>query len=54
MGVRIRTITVGIGEPHPLSDAALDRAVKLLKTAEPLYREAGYEVQTQRSCSAVA
>jgi uncharacterized protein (UPF0210 family) len=48
MGVRIRTITIGIGEPHPLSDAALDRAVKLLKTAEPLFREAGYEVQTQR------
>jgi uncharacterized protein (UPF0210 family) len=48
MSVRIRTITVGIGEPHPLSDAALDRAVKLLKAAEPLFREAGYEVQTQR------
>lgn len=48
MGVRIRTITVGIGEPHPLSDAALDRAVKLLQAAEPLFRTAGYEVQTQR------
>ncbi len=48
MGVRIRTITVGIGEPHPLSNAALDRAGKLLKAAEPLFREAGYEVQTQR------
>jgi uncharacterized protein len=48
MGVRIRTITVGIGEPHPLSDGALDRAVKLLQTAEPLFRNAGFEVQTQR------
>jgi uncharacterized protein (UPF0210 family) len=48
MSVRIRTITVGIGEPHPLSDAALDRAVKLLKAAEPLFHEAGFEVQTQR------
>jgi len=48
MSVRIRTITVGLGEPHPLSDAALDRAAKLLQTAEPLFRNAGYEVQTQR------
>ena len=48
MAVRIRTITVGIGEPHPLSDAALDRAMKLLKNAENTFREAGIEVQTQR------
>ncbi len=48
MSVRIRTITVGIGEPHPLSDAALDRAMKLLQAAEPAFREAGFEVQTRR------
>ena len=48
MAVRIRTVTVGIGEPHPLSDAALDRAVKLLRAAEAAYRSAGFEVQTQR------
>ncbi len=48
MPVRIRTITVGVGEPHPLSDAALDRALKLLRGAETLFREAGVEVQTTR------
>lgn len=48
MTVRIRTITVGIGEPHPLSDTALDRAAKLLRRAETLLREAGFELQTQR------
>lgn len=48
MAVLIRTITVGIGEPHPISDVALDRAAKLLRAAEPLFRDAGYEVQTQR------
>jgi uncharacterized protein len=48
MSVRIRTVTVGIGEPHPLSDTALDRAMKLLQAAEPAFREAGFEVQTRR------
>jgi uncharacterized protein (UPF0210 family) len=48
MGVRIRTITVGVGEPHPLSDNALDKAVKLLQFAERVFREAGFEVQTLR------
>lgn len=48
MAVRLRTVTVGIGEPHPLSDAALDRAVKLLRSAETLYRDAGFELQTYR------
>ncbi len=48
MAVRVRTITVGIGEPHPLSDTALDRAAKLLRAADSIFREAGFEVQTQR------
>jgi len=48
MAVRIRTVTIGVGEPHPLSDAALDRAVKLLHAAQSAYQAAGFEVQTQR------
>ncbi len=48
MAVRVRTITVGIGEPHPLSDAALERARKLLRSAEVAFRESGFEVQTLR------
>jgi uncharacterized protein len=48
MAVIIRTITVGVGEPHPLSDAALDRAVKVLQAGAKVLRDAGYDVQTLR------
>lgn len=44
----IRTMTLGIGEPHPLSDAALQRAARILERAQAAAVEAGYAVQTTR------
>lgn len=44
----IRTITVGIGDPHPLSEATLDRAAAMLATARERTAQAGYELQTTR------
>jgi uncharacterized protein (UPF0210 family) len=44
----IRTITLGIAEPHPLSRQLVEQAKKLLSLARERYSEAGYEVQTVR------
>lgn len=44
----IRTITLGIGDPHPLDAATLDRAAAFLVEARERATAAGYEVQTTR------
>ena len=44
----IRTITLGIADPHPLTSEAIRRASVLLQKASTRYIEAGYEVQTVR------
>jgi uncharacterized protein len=44
----IRTITLGIADPHPLTSKAIQQASATLKSAAIRYTEAGYEVQTVR------
>ena len=44
----IRTITLGIADPHPLNPEAIQRAAATLQRASARYAEAGYEVQTVR------
>src|SRR5256886_1614280 len=44
----IRTITLGIADPHPLTPEVIKRAAAVLKHASTRYTEAGYEVQTVR------
>jgi uncharacterized protein len=44
----IRTITLGIAEPHPLTSGVIRRASDLLQKASERFAEAGYEVQTVR------
>jgi uncharacterized protein (UPF0210 family) len=44
----IRTITLGIAEPHPLMPVVIERAAVMLEHATARYVEAGYEVQTTR------
>jgi len=44
----IRTITLGIAEPHPLSHETVQRAASILRQAQTRCTEAGYEVQTIR------
>jgi len=44
----IRTITLGIADPHPLNPEAIQRAATILQHASARYAEAGYEVQTVR------
>ena len=44
----IRTITVGIADPHPLTFATIKRVAAILQDARTRYMEAGYEVQTVR------
>lgn len=44
----IRTITLGIAEPHPLSQATIQRASAILHDACHRFTVAGYEVQTLR------
>src|SRR5438132_10705972 len=44
----IRTITLGIADPHPLNPEAIRRAAATLQRASARYAEAGYEVQTVR------
>lgn len=44
----IRTITLGLSEPHPLTAAHIQEASRRLHVAETRLREAGYEVQTVR------
>ncbi|MGZ3625976.1 MAG: DUF711 family protein [Ktedonobacteraceae bacterium] len=44
----IRTITLGLADPHPLTSEAIQQASTILKGASDRYTEAGYEVQTVR------
>src|SRR5215469_2402703 len=44
----IRTITLGLGDEHPLTPAAIKQASKILESAQERYTSAGYEVQTVR------
>jgi uncharacterized protein (UPF0210 family) len=44
----VRTITLGIAEPHPIPAAVIQRACSILAEARARYAEAGYEVQTVR------
>jgi uncharacterized protein (UPF0210 family) len=44
----VRTITLGLAEPHPLSASTIRRAQEALSRASTRYQEAGYEIQTVR------
>src|SRR5215467_4812444 len=44
----VRTITLGIAEPHPLPPAVLKNAKNILEYARARYVDAGFEVQTVR------
>ena len=46
--VPIRTLTLGVAEPHPLSEDVVAKAAEALRRAEAAYGDAGYEVQTLR------
>jgi uncharacterized protein (UPF0210 family) len=46
--VPIRTLTLGIAEPHPLSGDVIAKAAESLRRAEAACREDGREVQTLR------
>lgn len=44
----IRTVTIGIGQPHPVAPKLIEEAAGHARRAEEMYRDAGYEVQTVR------
>jgi len=44
----IRTITLGIADPHPLTLEAIRRAAAILQHASARFTETGYQVQTVR------
>lgn len=44
----IRTITLGIAEPHPIPAAVIERTKTILQHASVRYGEEGYQVQTVR------
>ncbi len=44
----IRTITLGIAEPHPIAASTIDHASATLQVARQRFSNAGYEVQTVR------
>lgn len=44
----IRTITLGLAEPHPLPGEVIERGAAQLRRFEATFAEAGYEVQTLR------
>src|SRR5579864_8927334 len=44
----VRTITLGLADPHPLTFDKIRYAADTLQKASTLYTEAGYEVQTVR------
>jgi uncharacterized protein (UPF0210 family) len=44
----IRTITLGITEPHPITAPVIEQAKTILQHARVQYSEAGYEVQSVR------
>src|SRR5438270_623733 len=47
----IRTITLGIAEPHPLTPHTIQQTAAILQHASTRYTSAGYEVQTVRLSS---
>lgn len=44
----VRTITLGLGDEHPLSAGQVARAADILQRARRRFNDAGYEVQTVR------
>lgn len=48
MAITIRTITVCIGDPHPLGAEAITRAGRFLRRAQEAVEQAGYAIQTTR------
>ncbi|MBF6590163.1 MAG: DUF711 family protein [Ktedonobacterales bacterium] len=48
MSATIRTITVGIGDPHPVDERAIERAAVFLREARARAEAAGHIVQTTR------
>ncbi|HJT56053.1 MAG TPA: DUF711 family protein [Ktedonobacteraceae bacterium] len=44
----IRTITLGVAEPHPLKAATIQQAAAILQQASTRFAGAGYEIQTTR------
>ncbi len=44
----IRTITLGLGDEHPLTSTCIKQAAEILRRAQERYAGAGYEVQTLR------
>ncbi len=48
MGTTIRTITLAIGDPHPLGEDALARAASFLRMAQAYAEAAGFTLQTTR------
>src|SRR6266851_3462985 len=44
----IRTITLGLGDEHPLTFTCIKQAAETLRRAQERYAGAGYEVQTLR------
>lgn len=44
----IRTLTLGIAEPHPIPTSVIEHAKTILQQASVRYSEAGYQVQTVR------
>lgn len=44
----VRTITLGLADPHPLSAGIIQRAHEVLSRASARYQDAGYEIQTRR------
>lgn len=44
----IRTITLGLADPHPLTAETIQQVARILEAARLRYQRAGYEVQTLR------
>jgi uncharacterized protein (UPF0210 family) len=44
----VRTITLGLGERHPLPGTVIQQAARFLQSAQKRFIDAGYEVQTIR------
>ncbi len=44
----VRTVTLGIAEPHPLPAVAIQQARQVLQQAQERFSDQGYEVQTVR------
>lgn len=44
----IRTITLGLAEPHPLTAKVIEQSAAILQNASARYADEGYEVQTVR------